>query len=138
MYELKKGTEDNENIFFDNKNYNEFIKEKWIFTPKHVPLRHFWIDDRAVYSARIEDARDAIMQENISKEELMQRRGKNKYFFNLDQVDYTADIYPQYNKQQLSPERIIIHYYFNKITKDYRIIANYSILIFAGKFMYVH
>lgn len=138
MYELKKGTEDNENIFFDNKNYNEFIKEKWIFTPKHVPLRHFWIDDRAVYSARIEDARDAIMQENISKEELMQRRGKNKYFFNLDQVDYTADIDPQYNKQQLSPERIIIHYYFNKITKDYRIIANYSILIFAGKFMYVH
>lgn len=137
-YELKKDTEDDENVFFDNKNYNEFVNEKRIFTPKHVPLRHFWIDDRAVYSARIEDARDAIMQENISKEEMEQRWGDNKFFFNLDLVDYVADIDPQYNKQQLSPERIIIHYYFNKQTKDYWIIANYNILIFAGKYLYRH
>jgi hypothetical protein len=68
---MKKDTDlDDDFAFWDDKNYNEFINEKRIFTPTCVPIRHMWIDDRAVYSARIEDARDAIMQENISLEEL--------------------------------------------------------------------
>lgn len=137
-YELKKDIEDSEDLFYNNKNYKKIKKEKREFTPKHIPLRHFWIDDRAVYSWRIENARDCIMQENITKEELKARRWDNKYFMNIDKVWECTDTDPAYNQQPIDPSTVILHYYYRKEDKSYNIIANYTTLIFAGKYMYWH
>lgn len=80
------------------------------------------------------------MQENMSVEEVKARRWDQSGFF-LDEVNsvkpYT-DSNPQSNRNPILYDKVIIHYYFNRITKDYAIIANKKQLLYAGKMLYKH
>ena len=41
-----------------------------------------------------------------------------------------------YGITPLSVDQCVIHYYFDNLTKDYIIVANYKLLLFKGKMIY--
>ena len=57
-----------------------YTKESRCFTPKNVPIRNFWVDEKSLYQPCFEYARDCIMQEEASLEEVHLRWGENKFF----------------------------------------------------------
>jgi len=76
------------------------------------------------------------MKETMSLERFKERYGDNKYFINTDQVDEHADANPPYGEQVLAiNEEVQIYHYFNKVSKDYRVIANETIPIYIGKML---
>jgi hypothetical protein len=97
MYEYKENTKlrDDEEYRSTN-NLNMYTKETWYFTPKNVPIRNFWIDEKALYQPCFEYARDCIMQEELSLEEVHLRWGKNKFFRHIDDITPIANIDPSY------------------------------------------
>lgn len=48
------------------------------------------------------------------------------------------NIWPAYTKTNIRPEEAMVHYYFDKITKDYWIIVNRNLVIYTGKQLYNH
>jgi hypothetical protein len=53
--------------------YDEVVEIQNIFTPKFIPIRNLWIDDKAVHT-RLSDATDCIIQETLTYEEIIKRR----------------------------------------------------------------
>ena len=139
--EFKEGAEvDCANALRNNDNYNEVTEENYYFTGYNVPLRAFWIDDKALnkkwHDSKQHEAEDAIMKRTMSIDKFKETYGENKYFINIDQVGEQADPNPDYGEQKrwLNDE-VILYEYFNVVTKDYWIIANESIVIYIGKML---
>jgi hypothetical protein len=75
----------------------------------------------------------------MTKEEVQDRRGKNKFFKHIDELGETVDRNPVFSKLPLTPDgQVIIHHYFRKSTKDYWIIGDYSKVLYMGKMLYKH
>jgi hypothetical protein len=138
-YDIKDGS-DAESI--RDTNYVEKKNEEYIMTPVNVPLRHFWIDERALSQPMFTKARDCIMQETISLEEF-QARYKNKgWFEDIKDIKESDDADPAYgndlNVSADAKQNVILHHYMNRITKDYFIVANQKDLVYKGKLLYKH
>ena len=124
------------NGYYNNK-YVEVHRESWDFSPKNVPIRNFFIDEKAMNQPDFEKAEDCIMMGNVAKDTVLRRwRGvpgfKNKQ---LDGLEPIASDDPEYGKDTIKG-RIMLWYYFNRITKDYIIVANRTEVLYKGKYIY--
>ena len=63
--------------------YKEHLEVQNVFTPKFVPVRNVWVDDRAIYSG-MRYATDCIIQETATYEEIVKRWGSNPKFHNIN------------------------------------------------------
>jgi hypothetical protein len=54
----------------------EYRKKEYIFSPCNVPIRSFWIDDRAIFQPDWNKVEDCIRQEELTKDEIIARRGE--------------------------------------------------------------
>ena len=46
----------------------KYTKKKYVFAPRNVPLRSFWIDDRAISQPDRDKVQDCIYQEEMTRE----------------------------------------------------------------------
>lgn len=120
--------------------YDEVVEIQNIFTPQWIPIRNVWVDDKAIH-ARMSDATDCIIQETLTYEEVMKRRGNNPNFkhLNLLKTQRTDNFNQPYPLESIENgtndenKPIIIHRYYNRDTGDMAIIANYNTVIYRGK-----
>lgn len=119
--------------------YKELVEIQNIFTPKFIPIRNVWIDDKAIHT-RLSDASDCIIQETLSYEEICKRWWNNPNFHNInrlkeERVDNQNTPYLEESTNSTNKENkpIIIHRYYNRDTGDMAIIANYNILLYRWK-----
>ena len=120
--------------------YDEVIEIQNIFTPQWIPIRNVRVDDKAIH-ARMSDATDCIIQETLTYEEVMKRRGNNPNFKHLNllktqRTDNFDQPYPLESVENGTNDQnkpIIIHRYYNRDTGDMAIIANYNTIIYRGK-----
>lgn len=120
--------------------YDEVVEIQNIFTPQWIPIRNVWVDDKAIH-ARMSDATDCIIQETLTYEEVMKRRGNNPNFKNISKLktqrtDNFNQPYPLESVENGTNDQnkpIIIHRYYNRDTGDMAIIANYNTIIYRGK-----
>jgi hypothetical protein len=97
------------------------------------------MDERAIWNG-FKHAKDCIMQENTTYEEIDARRGESKLFKNIDKLSKgVSDQNPAYIRSVTNPQgEVIIQYYYNVDTKEYAIIGNYKYLLYRGKMLYKH
>lgn len=120
--------------------YKEHIEIQNVLTPKFIPIRNVWVDDRAIYSG-LRYATDCIIQETATYEEVVKRWGDNPKFKNISKLKTKKvvnqnEAYPVvidwfWGSNEEKP--IIIHKYYNKDTGDVAIIGNYEVLLYRGK-----
>lgn len=130
---------DESDWLYDMK-YDEVVEIQNIFTPKRIPIRNLWIDDKAVHT-RLSDATDCIIQESLTYEEIMKRRWNNKSFKNLNKLkqntsanfDQAYPLESMENGTNDENKAIVIHRYYNRDTWDMAIIANYNTIIYRWK-----
>lgn len=123
--------------FRDQKHMEKETRTQWLFTPKNVPIRMFLVDDRAIRQSDFNRVQDCIMLEIVTKEELVERYGGNRYFDQkaieiatptmIDEAEYGI-----YTQQPM----IVLYHYMNKQTKEYTIQAGRENTIFEGKLIY--
>ena len=65
--------------------YEENIEIQNIFTPRFVPIRNVWIDDKALKSG-LKFASDCIIQDTMTVAEILKKRGDNPRFKHLEEV----------------------------------------------------
>lgn len=133
IYELS----DEASNFYD-ESYNEIQIDKWCFIPRNVPLRNFRVDYSALWQSDFRKAKFCVMQETDTPDNLRLKREGNPWFKNLDRITPFINLFPAYLKVNIRPDEAMVHYYFDKITKDYWIIVNRSIVVYAGKMLYAH
>lgn len=138
--EYKEDTElDAGDVLWSDKNMIEKKREKYYMTPMNVPIRMFYIDDRAIYQPDFNKAEDCFMLEVLSQEEIKQRYGDNKHF-NQDNIEKLKPI--QQNSAEYGIENVegncVLYHYYNRITKEYCVMGNKAFLLFEGKMLYKH
>ena len=124
--------------------YEEIVEIQNIFTPKFIPIRNLWIDDKAIHT-RLSDASDCIIQENLTYEEIKKRWGSNPNFKNIDKIkdrksfnqDEPYPMNPTSNWTNEENKTIVIHRYYNKDNGDLAIIANYDTLLYRWKMVWI-
>lgn len=123
--------------------YEEIVEIQSIFTPKFIPIRNVWIDDKAIHT-RLSDASDCIIQETLSYEEICKRWWSNPNFHNInklkeERVDNQNTPYLEESTNTTNKENkpIIIHRYYNRDTGDMAIIANYNTLLYRWKMIWI-
>ena len=118
-------------------NFEKSMNETWFFFPKSIHPKDFYIDDACYWVPDVQYANDCIMKEKMTAVEFNNRFKDNKAFMNLDQVTYWNDIYPK-NKddRSIDTRQIVIYHYFNRITKNYLIVANETVLIYNWLYLY--
>lgn len=123
--------------------YKEHLEVQNVFTPKFVPVRNVWVDDRAIYSG-MRYATDCIIQETATYEEIVKRWGQNPKFHNINllnkkKVENQDQAYPvviDWFSGNTENKPIVIHHYYNKDTGDVAIIGNYEVLLYRGKMVF--
>jgi hypothetical protein len=65
---------------------------EWIFHPKAIHYRDFYIDDGAVGQRNLQHAEDCIYKERISLIEFQNRYGNSPVYKNTERVTYSTDI----------------------------------------------
>jgi len=129
-YKPKEGAETDDNISWgidDNNLFEEYVQVNWSFTGKNIRIRDLYIDDKAIWQNDWDKVEDVIRVEYISSDKLEERRGDNKLYD-------ISDLEP--SDWERNKDTIKLHYYYNKITKDYIIIWNKRKQIYAGKNKY--
>lgn len=123
--------------FFNTKQTVDTVKIDRLFTPKNIPIRLFAFDERALRQSDFKKAEDCIMLEVLSKEALLQRYKDNKHFDKeeLEEIEETTMEVNEYGIESTKPQ-VALYHYFNKLTKEYAIIANKKTEIFWWKMMY--
>ena len=125
--------------------YEENIEIQNIFTPRFVPIRNVWIDDKALKSW-LRFASDCIIQDTMTPAEIEKKRWNNPRFKNLKEAEEYKTTnqnqpYPiEANEQQNTTEKqqeVIIHYYYNKDTWDVAIIAWYKRILYRWKMVWI-
>lgn len=131
--------EDVGNGVFDTRNLTEVSKEKWFFTPINVPIRHFWIDDGAFNQPDFLVAVDCIMRESLSLDAFKSRFRTVKAFDQdvVENATLLQDVYPEYGVSDYRG-KVIVDYYFNRITQEYSLIVNKNQVMYSGKMPYKH
>ena len=115
------------------------VRENYFMTPANVPIRYFWVDDKAFYQSDFDKAEDCIMLEKLSKEVFYQRY-KNNSIYNQETVEaatLTQNADPAYG-QAPALGMIEVYHYFNKTTKQYAIVVNKEMLLLDTFMMYKH
>lgn len=97
----------------------------------------FYPDDRAYGQNDIQKADDCIMKEKLTWMEFELRYGDIKAFQDLDRVSSgTNDTPRNLNDQSVYQDEIVLHHYFHRIKKTWLTVANETVLIFQGKYLY--
>lgn len=125
------------NGIYDPNNFEEVIEENWYFTPRNVPIRQFFIDDRKLWQNNFGYVEDCIMLETMTKEEFVNKYRNIKHV-DEDVVNSTIPIAEDNPAYGIPSPRwlIILYHYYNKITKDYIIMVNRTGILFKGKMLY--
>ncbi len=133
MYDLS----DEATNFYD-ESYDRIERIKWCFIPRNVPLNNFWVDYSALRQSDFSKAKFCVMQETDTPENLKIKWEKVPWFKNLDKITAYMNIRPAYGKTNIRPDEAMVHYYFDKVTKDYWIIINRNVVVYTGKLLYRH
>lgn len=130
--DIQSGTD-----LLNEKNFEEVENETYFFFPKAVHPMDFYPDDRAYGQNDIQKADDCIMKEKLSWMEFEMRYGDIKAFEELDRVSSgTNDTPRNVNDTSVYQDEIVLHHYFHRIKKTWLTVANESVLIFQGKYLY--
>ena len=124
---------------FAESNYKKEEHSEWHLFPKNIHIKDFYIDDNALGQPSIQYADDCVLKEKISASELELRYGNNPQVDKkaLAQVGYMTDLHPR-NKDDTSieQEELMIYTYWNKVTKDFMVVANEEHLLIKNKYLY--
>lgn len=133
-------------IFFDPKEWEdgkeairatEYTERKEIrykFTWCNVPLRSFRLYADGLHSPDIQKASKAVRKESMSIDKF-KIKFWDKIFENVGNVNSSVDESPDYGEQKsITVDEVQVYYYYDQITKDFRIIANETEVIFVGKY----
>lgn len=121
----------------NKSNFNKVMNETWFFFPKGIHPKDFFIDDNAYGQPDVQYADDCIYKERVTATEFNNRYAKNKAFINTNSISYWSDINPK-NKDDRSIDirHVVLYHYFHRITKKYIIMANESVIIYNGLYLY--
>lgn len=125
-YEL---TEDAESLYDDD--YSEISKDKYSLVPRNISLRNIWIDYSALRQPDFSKAKFIVMQEVDTPENLKMRRKGIKGFKNIEDIVPFLNMFPAYVKTNIRQDEAMVHYYFDRVTKDYWIIVNRNIVVYV-------
>lgn len=117
----------------------DVVKENWFLTPKNVPLRYFWCDDKVLWQSDFRKAEDCFMAEVLSEDTFYQRYRDNP-LYDQDAVmgcQPTQIDQPAYGVSSALGQYILYHY-FNRISKKYCIMVNQSMLLLDTYMLYKH
>ena len=131
----EKDVNDSQEAFYSKDTYMQ-RREMWKFTPKNVPIRHFFIDDQNLYQNNFNLVEDCIMLEPLTKTQFLNKYQDHPYINKaaLDAVPISEDN-PSYGIS--SPRgKIVVYHYYNKTTKQYIITVNKTALLYEGHIMY--
>lgn len=133
-FEIKEETEVESKNILRSTDYDEIKEYCYEFTGKVVPLREFRLDENSLESNEIQDADKCVMKETMSLDKF-KLNFDEEVFNGVDDIESgMMDWDPAYWSTKHSPDKeVVLHYYFNKVTQDYWIIANECKVIFAGK-----
>lgn len=121
----------------NKNNFDKIENETWFFFPKSIHPKDFYIDDWAYWQTDIQNANDVIFKEKLSFMEFKMRYGDNKAFINTDKVISWTDYAPKNrNDQSVQQDEIILHHYFDRITKTYLIVSDECNIIYQGIYLY--
>ena len=133
-YEIKD--KDIENVFQES-NYKKTTNSEWHLFPKCIHPKDFYIDDNALGQPSVQYADDCILKEKITASELELRYRDNKQVDKkaLDNVTYDTDRFPKnVDDNSVEQEEIMIYTYWNKVTKDFLVVANETELLIKKKY----
>ena len=138
IYEVKEDVE--LQIWTDilnEKNFNKVKNESWFFFPKSIHPKDFYPDDACYWQTDIQNAKDCIFKEKISFMEFSMRYCDNKAFINTEKVVSWVDEAPKnLNDTSVSQDEIILHHFFDRITKKYLIVVNETTIVYNWLYLY--
>lgn len=119
------------NWYFSNKWKKKVFNEKWYFMPQNVPLVSFYVDDNAIQQPDFWRAVDCIMCEFGKKEDIVAKYENVPWVDKdaLEALSNTATWETEY-WEDVRHWQVVLHHYFNKITKDWFIVGNEKEIIY--------
>ena len=121
----------------NKNNFDKVENEVWFFFPKAIHPKDFYIDDRAYWQTDIQNANDVAFKEKLSFMEFKIRYEWNKSFINTEKVISWVDYEPKNrNDQSVNQDEIILHHYFDRITKTYLIVSDECNIIYKWIYLY--
>ncbi|WP_180369709.1 hypothetical protein, partial [Oenococcus oeni] len=120
-------------------NFNEITHESWFFFPKDIHPMDFYLDDSAIGQPDLQYAEDCIYKEKVSFKEFELMFGDNDAIDKEAYSKVTTGIdmdERNENSTSIHRQEIILYYYFNRVTKNYYIVANEDNLLIATKYLY--
>ena len=132
--EIQSGTD-----LLNDSNFEEYTNDTWFFFPKAIHPMDYYHDDTSYGSSDLQDAEDCIMKEKMSYKQFELNFWDNKA---IDKKAYTRiqtgtdDAPKNRNDASVEQEEILIHYYYNRLTKDFYIVANEEEMLLATKYLY--
>lgn len=118
------------------------IHEKRMLTPKNIPIRSFWVDDRVIDQSDFSKAVDCVYSEVLSKEEYEAKyktdKDIKKPFIQegVDMVSPTIITNEEYWSQSSQNSVYIIYHYYNRIAGRYIVVAKWDILLLDEELRY--
>lgn len=120
----------------EKNNFEEYVNEEWLFFPKSIHPRDFYIDEVAYSQPSVQEAHDCIYKETVKLIDLELRFVNIKKWI-LEKVKSFSDEIPKnHNSESNSDDSCVLYYYFNRITKTYLIVANKEILLYCWYYFY--
>lgn len=132
-YHYKKQEVDEEdpgNGYFSQWMIETYV-EKWKFTPKNRAIRQVYLDDTAIWQSDQDKIRDCILVETMDESEF-KNKFKDKKTFNIEWVEAQTTDDQEYGVVS-SKDKVVVRYYYDKIEKDYAIVANKEHLVYKSK-----
>lgn len=132
--EIQSGTD-----VLNEDNFDEITHETWFFFPKNIHPMDFYLDDAALGQPDLQYAEDCIYKEKVSFKEFELMFGDNdaidKEAYSRVTTGIDMDEKNQ-NSQSIHQDEIVLFYYYNRVTKDFYIVANEDNLLVQTKFLY--
>ncbi len=135
-YNLKAGIEISPDDIWDENYYEEVENTQYSFCPEPVSLRWFYMDEKAMYQSDFNQAEDCIRIRTMSPDQVRQTYGKNPLFDIPDSLTGYVPPSPQYGQYGFNDVRkTLIIEYFNKITREYIMVLNFTDVAYNGKML---
>lgn len=137
-FEVKKDVEIQSWTDLLNKNnFDKVENETWFFFPKSIHPKDFYPDDACYWQIDIQNANDCIFKEKLSFMEFKMRYEGNESFINIDKIlSWTDEAPKNRNATSIEDNEIILHHYFDRITKTYLIVSDETTPIYIDQYYY--
>lgn len=132
-YQFKEWVEITEDILQDRKAMEEVFIKNWLFYPKAIHPKDFYIDNWAYSTPNFSNANDCIWKEKLSLVDF-ENRFKNKKWIDKDVYDviiWWTDPNPinRYDNTK-SEDYVLLYHYHDKVKQNYIILVNEDYILY--------